>query len=601
MGNAGTAVKKAVEEHGKDKSRLLDIIRDIQDNLGCVSDEAIAQVAADLKLSKVDVEGVVTFYHFFAKNPRGKYTVYLNNSVVSQMKGFASVAKAFKDEIGCSFGSLSKDGTIGLFETSCIGMSDQEPAAIINGAIFTNLTPAKVKDIVAQMKSGKAAGDMVKEFGDGVNQSQLVKSMVCNNIQKKGAVLLAPFEMGTAVKKAVSMKPEGVIEEIKESYLRGRGGAGFPTGMKWEFCRKAEGQKHYVVCNADEGEPGTFKDRVILTEIPGLLFEGMAVAGYAVGAEEGVLYLRAEYTYLKKHLESVLEDMRKKKILGKNIAGSSFNFDISIKLGAGAYVCGEESALIESAEGKGEPRNRPPFPVQYGYMGQPTTVNNVETLCCAAKIIVEGGKWFKSMGTVQSAGTKLLSVSGDCKKPGVYEIEFGTTIQSILEMAEGRAAKAVQVGGPSGSCIAKKDFNRRICFDDMPTGGSMIIIGPERDLLEIAHNFMEFFVEESCGWCVPCRAGNVLLKHRLEKIMSGKGTEGDIKDLEDWSKIVKSASRCGLGQTSPNPIFTTIQNFREVYEAKVKKGVDYVTEFDFAKAVQDSCKAAGRIPNIGEH
>jgi len=243
--------------------------------------------------------------------------------------------------------------------------------------------------------------------------------MVNNNIQKSGQVLLSTFESGSAIKKAVSMTPENVIEEVKVSNLRGRGGAGFPTGMKWEFTRKAEGKKKYIVCNADEGEPGTFKDRVILTEIAPMLFEGMAVAGYAIGADEGVIYLRAEYMYLKKHLENVLDELRKKNILGKNVAGKSgFNFEIIIKYGAGAYICGEESALIESAEGKrGMPRNRPPFPAQYGYMGSPTSVNNVETFCSAARIAVEGGKWFATMGTAQSKGTKLLSVSGDCKKP----------------------------------------------------------------------------------------------------------------------------------------------------------------------------------------
>jgi [NiFe] hydrogenase diaphorase moiety large subunit len=483
-----------------------------------------------------------------------------------------------------------------------MGMNDQEPSAIINGVVFTKLTPEKAGELVDAMKAGKNMQDMVKGYGDGANQSALVKSMVNNNVHKKGSVLFAPFGPGSAVKAAAARKPEDVIEEVKIANLRGRGGAGFPTGMKWEFCRNAEGGRHIVVCNADEGEPGTFKDRVILTELPHMLFEGMAVAGYAVGAEEGIVYLRAEYMYLKRYLENVLEDLRKKNILGKNIAGKSgFNFDVRVQFGAGAYICGEESALLESAEGKrGEPRNRPPFPVQKGYMGLPTTVNNVETFCCAARIMLEGGKWFKSMGTAQSAGTKLLSVSGDCKKPGVYEVEFGTTVQTLLQMAEGRTARAVQIGGPSGACVGKKDFGRRICYDDLATGGSMIIIGAQRNLLEVVHNFMEFFVEESCGWCVPCRAGNQILLHKLEKIMQGHGTEGDLKDLDSWGKVVKSMSRCGLGQTSPNPILTTLQNFHELYESKIKKGVEFATEFDLRAAVQESCRAVGRIPNIHE-
>lgn len=602
MASLDAVVKQVVSKYGNDKTRLMDIISDVQNELGCVSDEAVVQIARALNISRVDVDGVITFYHFFTKTPRGKYTIYLNNSAVAIMKGRSAVAKAFEEAAGCTFGKTTQDGVIGLYDTSCIGMNDQEPAAIINGVVFTNLTTDKVKDIVAGMKAGKKINDLVKEYGDGANQSELVHSMVKNNIMRKGPVLFAPYEKGTAIKTALAKKPEDVIEEVKIANLRGRGGAGFPTGMKWEFCRKAQGAKHYVVCNADEGEPGTFKDRVILTELPHMLFEGMAIAGYAVGASEGVLYLRAEYLYLKKYLDKILDDLKAKNILGKNIAGKGFDFDIRIQMGAGAYVCGEESALIESAEGKrGEPRNRPPFPVEKGYLGYPTTVNNVETLCCTTRIMLEGGEWFAKMGTAQSKGTKLVSVSGDCDNPGVYEVEFGTTISTLLELVGGRTAKAVQVGGPSGTCIGKKDFGRRICFDDLATGGSMIIIGPNRDLFEIVHNFMDFFVEESCGWCVPCRAGNVILKQKLEKIISGKASLKDIQELEEWCRIVKATSRCGLGQTSPNPIYTTIQNFKEIYEAKVKKDTDYVSTFDLLAAVEESCKTAGRIPRVEEH
>jgi len=603
MGSIGDVVTRAVKKHGKDATMMLDVIRDVQSELGCVSDEASAAIADNLGVSKVDVDGVVSFYHFFSKEPRGKYTVYLNNSAVAVMKGRDAVARAFEQAAGCSFGVTTFDGQIGLYDTSDIGMNDQEPAALINGVVFTNLTPEKAKDLVFQMKAGKDVKAMVKETGEGQNQSALVGAMVKNNIQKKGAVIFAPYEAGSGIKKAVAMTPEAVIEEVKKSNLRGRGGAGFPTGMKWEFTRNSKGKKTYVVCNADEGEPGTFKDRVILTELPQMLFDGMAVAGYAVGAEEGVLYLRAEYEYLLKYLQSVLDSMRNSGLLGKNAAGKKgFNFDITIKLGAGAYICGEESALIESAEGKrGEPRNRPPFPAQNGYMGYPTTVNNVESLCAAARIMVQGGEWFAKMGTFQSHGTKVLSVSGDCSKPGIYEVEFGVTLQSLLDEAGGSDAVAVQVGGPSGKCVAKKDFGKKLSFEELPTGGSIIIIGPNTDLLKVVHNFMDFFVEESCGWCTPCRAGNVILKQRLEKIMAGKGTESDLKEMAQWCTVVKAMSRCGLGQTSPNPIATTIENFREVYEAKLQKGADFVTEFDMNKAVQEYCKTAGRNPNIEGH
>ena len=594
--------KDIVLRHPKDPSALLDVLRDVQARLGHVPEEAVSRIAAHLKLSEAEVRGAVTFYHFFSLTPRGASTVYLNDSITSRMSGRTAVARAFEEEADCRFGEVSPDGRVGLFPTSCIGMNDQEPSAIVDGVVFTKLSPDKARAIVRGLRAGTPAASQVAELGDGANQSSLVRAMVSNNIRKRGPVLFGPHEPGAAVRKIVSMTPEQVIDEVKKAGLLGRGGAGFPTGLKWEFCRREKAPERYVVCNADEGEPGTFKDRVVLTELPGLLFEGMAVAGYAVGARTGVLYLRSEYAYLRARLEAVLTDLRKEGILGKKIAGSpEFSFDIVIKSGAGAYICGEESALLESAEGKrGEPRDRPPFPVQAGYLDRPTTVNNVETLATAARIVVEGAAWFKAMGTPKSAGTKLLSVSGDCARPGVYEVEYGLSIAELLDMAGAPEAKAVQVGGPSGTCVSRAGYQRKICFSDLPTGGSIIVFGPDRDIFEVVENFMEFFVEESCGWCTPCRAGNVLLKKKFEKVARGKGTEGDLRDLEAWGKLVKATSRCGLGQTSPNPILTTMQNFPELYEARIQKGRDFVPEFDLAAAIQDGCAAANRQPACKE-
>ncbi len=594
--------KDIIAKHKKDPGRLLDILADVQAREGSIPGAAVAEIARALKLSEADVRGVVTFYHFFSLGSRGRAAVYLNDSVTSRMSGRTAVARAFEGEAGCRFGEVSADGLVGLFPTSCIGMNDQEPSAIVDGVVFTRLTAEKARAIVRGLRAGTSARDLVGTCGDGANQSDLVRAMVANNIRRPGPVLFGPFEPGSAVRAAVSMKPEQVINEVRRSNLLGRGGAGFPTGLKWDLCRKEKADRHYVVCNADEGEPGTFKDRVILTELPRLLFEGMVVAGYAVGAREGVLYLRSEYSYLKPCLESVLDAMRREHLLGEKVAGSpDFDFDLVVKSGAGAYVCGEESALLESAEGKrGEPRDRPPFPVQVGYQGQPTTVNNVETLATAAQVLVHGAAWFTSMGTPKSAGTKLLSVSGDCAAPGVYEVEFGLTVGDILGMVGGGDAQAVQVGGPSGTCLSPAGFGRKICFSDLATGGSVIVFGPGRDILEAVGSFMEFFVEESCGWCTPCRAGNVLLKRKFEKVVAGRGAARDLKELEAWGKLVKATSRCGLGQTSPNPILTTLQNFRGLYEAKIRKGADFVPDFDLAEALQDGCSAAGRQPECKE-
>jgi [NiFe] hydrogenase diaphorase moiety large subunit len=304
---------------------------------------------------------------------------------------------------------------------------------------------------------------------------------------------------------------------------------------------------------------------------------------------------------MKENLENVLAGMRAKNLLGKDIAGNKgFDFDIRIQMGAGAYICGEESALIESAEGKrGEPRNRPPFPVQKGYKMQPTVVNNVETLCSVVRIIENGATWYKGFGTEQSSGTKVLSISGDCKFPGVYEIEWGMTIKEMLEMCGAEDVQALQVAGPSGLCISPKMFDRKIANEDLPTGGSMIVIGKKRDLLkDVVLNFMDFFVDESCGSCVPCRALTPVMKKKLEKVIAGKALTSEIDELTALGRMMKDLNRCGLGQTAANPILTTIENFREKYEALTKESKNGVYEFDLAAACKDSCAVVKREVNV---
>jgi [NiFe] hydrogenase diaphorase moiety large subunit len=402
--------------------------------------------------------------------------------------------------------------------------------------------------------------------------------MVHNNIRKKGDVIFAfgDFKPNDSLKKALAMSPVEVINEIKTARLRGRGGAGFPTGMKWEFTRSANGDEKHIICNADEGEPGTFKDRVILTELADRVFEGMTIAGYAIGAEKGILYLRGEYAYLQLFLLDILEQRRKNNLLGSSIMSKTgFDFDIRIQMGAGSYVCGEESALISSCEGlRGDPKKRPPFPAQKGYLQYPTSVNNVETFCCVVSILGQGAGWFAGLGSKGSTGTKLLSVSGDCQSPGVYEVPFGTTVRSFLQIIGATNAKAVQIGGPSGQMISEQDFDRSICYDDLATGGAVMVFGPQRNILEIVDYFMEFFIDESCGHCTPCRVGNVLLRQSLRNIITGKGEPEDLDRMKALGETVKAASRCGLGQTAPNPILTTLKNFRSAYEVLVKETKD---------------------------
>jgi [NiFe] hydrogenase diaphorase moiety large subunit len=379
----------------------------------------------------------------------------------------------------------------------------------------------------------------------------------------RNPMTLAGVDAGAGLRAALDTEPNAVIALIQESGMKGRGGAGFPTGLKWKLAA-AEAGDPVVVCNADEGEPGTFKDRVILTEWADLVFEGMTIAGYAIGASEGVMYLRAEYTYLREPLEACLERRRAAGLLGDSVAGrDGFAFDIQIHMGSGAYVCGEETALLESLEGKrGEPRNRPPFPVSRGFHDRPTIVNNVETFAWATAIAADGAAWFKGIGTEGSTGPKLLSISGDVTRPGVYEFPLGTPVGDLLAAAGGEDAKAVVVGGASGRCVPASEFSRQIAYEDVATGGAVIVIGPERDLLDVAENVMEFFADESCGQCTPCRAGNVEILRGIRALKRGDLGSTELDALCELGKTMQVASKCGLGQSSPNVFLTIVEHYR---------------------------------------
>jgi len=579
------------EAVGNDATRMIDIVRAVQTRYGCVSGEAMDLIAEQVNTHRVEVESTASFYAFLTNKPQGKVVIRLCNDIIDRMRGSARSAMALFDDLGIGFGETTPDGKITLETVPCIGMSDQAPAALINDVPVTHLTSDAVHDIVEELKEHMDPQKLVKSYGDGNNAHDLVRSMVQNNIRKPGPVIFSEINRGEAIRKALAMSPAEVIRAIKTAR----------TGMKWEFTRAAPGDKKYVLCNADEGEPGTFKDRVILTERADRLFAGMTIAGYAIGANEGILYLRGEYAYLRPFLEETLCQRRDDGLLGENVCGKEgFNFDIRIQMGAGAYICGEETALISSCEGlRGDPKNRPPFPAQKGYLGCPTVVNNVETLCCVAKILEQGPAWFNEYGSAGSSGTKLLSISGDCMTPGVYEIEFGITLRKVLEMVGAEDAVAVQIGGPSGQLVGEKDYDRTICYDDLATGGSIMTFGPKRDVLKIANCFMDFFIDESCGYCTPCRVGNVLLQERLEKIMDGKGVPEDLDYLQELGETIKKTSRCGLGQTSPNPILTTLANFREQYEIRVVQSQDALKpSFDVRAALAEAETLAGHSSEV---
>jgi len=385
--------------------------------------------------------------------------------------------------------------------------------------------------------------------------------------KREGPVIFSRIEAYQGLKKAAAKGKEAVLDEIKQSNLRGRGGAGFPTALKWKFALETEADERFVVCNADEGEPGTFKDKVLLEEYAALAFEGMIIAAFVIGAEKGYMYLRGEYRGLKKSLESVLQKMKQDNVLGEAILGKQdFNFDIEIRYGAGAYICGEETALIESMEGnRGEPRNRPPFPVNTGFLGCPTIVNNVETLAIVPHIVSKGADWFRKIGTEKSSGAKLLSISGDCPKPGVYEVEYGISVSDVLKLAGADNVKAVQVGGASGACLTENEFERKIAFEDLPTGGSIIIFNKSRKIIDIVKSFLEFFEEESCGQCTPCREGIPVLLEGVGMLEEGTCCEKYLKDLLSLAETMQCSSKCGLGQSAPNAFVDMVNKFKGEY------------------------------------
>ncbi len=600
--NITTVVKQACSKFGNDRGRLIDILWEVQNNLGCIDEQAMNAIAAEVKVHRVEIEGVVSFYSFFSEKRKGKIIIRLCDDVIDINAGIEQVATVFSEELGIGIGQTSADGNFSLEYTACIGMSDQAPAALVNNVVITNITPASAKEITRTLKDTLDPSKLVTKVGDGNNAHTLVSAMVRNNIRKQGEVLLAdgiPADagLGNALKKT---SPE-VIQEIADSGLRGRGGAGFPTGEKFKLAQRTEADQRYVICNADEGEPGTFKDRVLLTERPSLIFEGMTIAAYAIGSTSGIMYLRAEYAYLRPFLESVLENRRQAGLLGKDICGKKgFCFDIRIQMGAGAYICGEESALISSCEGlRGEPKNRPPFPVERGYLSKPTIVNNVETFCCVARILDRGSNWFAGIGTKASRGTKLLSVCGDCARPGVYEVPYGLEVAELLDMVGAEDPAIVQVGGASGEMVGRSSFGRKICFSDVATGGAVMIFNSHRNVLAIVDHFLKFFADESCGYCTPCRVGIVFLRERMQKVMHGFAESADLDYLRDLSKTIMMTSRCGLGSSAPKAILNSMDQFPLVYSSHLREAKDGVQAgFNIQKALDESRRIAKRTSMI---
>ncbi len=577
-------VNELLSDSGDAPDRLLQHLCSIQHHYSHIPEEAIQLLSERLNLPRVEIVSIIYFYAFLHTHPRGDFNILFSDNITDRMLGSLPLLESMCKKLGVKPGEPRSDGRVCVETTSCTGLCDQGPALLVNGMAISRLDEDRVHKMVGLIEAGIPVTRWPRKFFD-----------IEDNIQRRDKLLDDVITRGSAIEAFAVKGGDALLESIDKSGLRGRGGAGFTTGAKWRMCRDAPGQEHYVVCNADEGEPGTFKDRILLNSYANVVFEGMTICGGIIGATKGFVYLRGEYLYLRGALEKLLQNRRDDNLLGKDILGrKGFNFDIEIHMGAGAYICGEESALIESLEGKrGIPRNRPPFPATRGYKNQPTVVNNVETFVAAARIAVFGSDWFRSAGTEKSAGTKLLSISGDCERPGIYEYPYGVSIRQILKDCGAVDTQAVQVSGAAGLTIPPQEFYRKIAFEDVPTGGSFMIFNQQRDLLEMVQNFTRFFSHESCGFCTPCRIGGRLMSDLLEKVMVGHATSYDLNEMKKIGEVMQKTAHCGLGATAPNPVLETLNKFPGTYSKRLLNR-SYEPAFDLDAALEVSRRITGR-------
>lgn len=509
--------------------------------------------------------------------------------------GSDNVATAFVNEIK----KAGLDKEVAVIRTGCFGLCELGPVVVIypEGVFYSKMKPEYVPEIVEEhLLKGRPVTKYL--FGETVTEKE-IKPLEETTFYKKqmrvalrNCGIIDPEDIEEAIamgayealgKVLATMTPEEVINEMKKSGLRGRGGGGFPTGLKWEFAYKQKETPKYVVCNADEGDPGAFMDRSIMEGDPHSVLEGMAIAGYAIGANHGVIYVRAEYPLAVKRLQIAIKQAREYGLLGENIFGTDFSFDVEIRFGAGAFVCGEETALLNSVMGRrGEPRPRPPYPAVKGLWNKPTIINNVETFANVPVIISNGAEWFSSIGTEKSKGTKVFALTGKVNRTGLIEVPMGTTLREIIfdiggGIPDGKRFKAVQIGGPSGGCIPEEHLDTMIDYDSlislgaMMGSGGLVVMDEDTCMVNVAKFFLEFIVDESCGKCAPCRIGTKRMLEILDKITSGKGEPEDIDRLEKLATTVRDTALCGLGQTAPNAVLSTLRYFRNEYEAHINQ------------------------------
>jgi len=555
--------------------------------------------------------------------------IYRAHVLVCGGTGCASSNSAkIKEEFESKIKEYQLDKEVQVISTGCFGLCEEGPIVVVypEGAFYNKMTVDKVEKIVEEhIYKGRIVKEYLYEESIDEDIIKSLSEVSFYNKQKRVSLrncgIINPEDIREYIaqdgymalgKALIEMTPEEVIKVVKDSGLRGRGGGGFPTGIKWGFAAPNESDQKYIICNADEGDPGAFMDRSILEGDPHSVLEAMAIAGYAIGATKGYVYVRAEYPIAVKRLEIAIDQAKREGLLGKNIFESGFDFDLEIRLGAGAFVCGEETALIASIEGKrGMSRNKPPFPANKGLWGKPTIINNVETLSNIPQIINNGSDWFRSFGTDKSPGTKVFALGGKINNTGLVEIPMGTSLEEVIYdigggCPDGKQFKAVQTGGPSGGCITREHLKTPIDFDSlvelgsMMGSGGMIVMDEDNCMVDVARFFLDFTVDESCGKCTPCREGTKRMLEILNRIVEGKGKMEDLDTLEELSETIKDTSLCGLGQTAPNPVISTLKYFRDEYEAHVtgKTCPAGVCQALLSYVITDNCRGCTKCVKV---
>src|SRR6202521_641882 len=564
------------------RSALIPMMMYAQDEYGLLSDEMIAEIAKRLDLRTVEVEETLAYYSMLRRKPMGKHHVQICTNVACMLRGGNELLEQAKKRLEIGHKETTNDGVFSLEEVECIGACTGAPAMQVNYDFYENLTPLKFDRIIEDLDAGKhptpepvISGAPHERHPD---ETPLISRRWGMKDSHKIDIYLMQGGYQALEKVLKEMTPEGVIEEVKKSNLRGRGGAGFPTDMKWSFVPKDSPKPKYVICNADESEPGTCKDRPLMELDPHQLIEGIIIAGRAISAMKGFIYIRGEYRYVLDIVQAALDEAYSRNYLGKNILGSGFDFDLIVHTGAGAYECGEESALMESLEGKrGYPRIKPPFPAVVGLYGCPTIINNVETLSTVPAIILEGGDKYASRGTPKNGGTRLLCVAGHVSKPGIYEIPLGMNMKKfIYEVAGGipggKRLKAVIPGGSSCPLMKADEIDIPMDYDSVAKAGSMlgsggmVVIDEQTCMVDLARRIMHFYAHESCGWCIPCREGTTWLRKTLERFHAGFGRTQDIDMISELSKNILGRSFCPLGDAAAMPTISIVQKWRNEFE-----------------------------------